>query len=115
MKVTRVFTGPDGKSHFEDIDYALSESGVGLLSELIPVKGMIFRETPGNYDLDFHPAPRRQYIVNLDAAVEITVGDGSKRVIGAGEVLLAEDTTGQGHISRAVDGKVRHSIFVTLE
>ena len=115
MKVTRVYTGDDGKSHFEDIDYELHESGVGLLSDLIPAKGMILRETPGTYDLDFHPAPRRQYVINLDAAVEITVGDGSKRIIGPGESLLAEDTTGQGHISRAVDGKIRHSIFVTLE
>jgi hypothetical protein len=30
-------------------------------------------------------------------------------------VFLAEDTTGQGHISRAVDGKIRHSMFITLD
>ncbi len=115
MKLTRIFTGDDGKSHFDDIEYDLSPSGIGFLSETIPAKGMVLRETPGDYDLDFHPAPRRQFIINLDAAVEITVGDGTKRVIGPGELFLAEDTTGQGHISRAVDGKVRHSVFVTLE
>lgn len=115
MKVTRIYTGSDGKSHFEDIDYELSPSGVGHLSELIPAKGMILRETSADYNLDFHTAPRRQFIVNLDASVEITVGDGTKRVIGPGEIFLAEDTTGQGHISRSVDGKVRHSIFITLE
>ena len=115
MKVTRIYTGADGKSHFEEMQYDLRRSGVGMLSESIPVKGMILRETPADYDLDFHPAPRRQFVINLDAAVEIEVGDGSKRVLGPGEIFLAEDTTGQGHISRAVDGKVRHSIFVTLE
>lgn len=115
MKVTRIYTGADGKSHFEEMQYDLRRSGIGMLSDLIPVKGMILRETPTDYDLDFHPAPRRQFVINLDAAVEIEVGDGSKRVLGPGEIFLAEDTTGQGHISRAVDGKVRHSIFVTLE
>ena len=115
MKVTRIYTGDDGKSHFEDLDYDLKKSGVGMLSDLIPVRGMILRETPGDYHLDFHPAPRRQFIINLDAAVEIEVGGGEKRVIGRGEFFLAEDTTGQGHISRSVDGEVRHSIFVTLE
>jgi hypothetical protein len=30
-------------------------------------------------------------------------------------VLLAEDTTGQGHISRAVAGKSRKSLFITLD
>ena len=60
-------------------------------------------------------APRRQYVINLDAAVEIEVGDGSVRRLPAGSVLLAEDLTGRGHISRAVDGKPRTSIFVTLD
>ena len=32
-----------------------------------------------------------------------------------GDVLLAEDTTGQGHISRAVAGKPRKSLFITLD
>lgn len=115
MKVTRVCTGADGKSHFEDIEYELHPSGVGMLSELIPTRGLILRETPADYNLDFHTAPRRQFVVNLDASVEITVGDGSKRVLGPGDILLAEDTTGQGHISRAVNGKVRHSLFIPLE
>ena len=53
--------------------------------------------------------------MNLDGAVEITVGSGEKRVLEAGEVFLAEDTTGQGHISRAVNGKVRHSLFITID
>ena len=68
---------------------------------------MIFRETGGDYDLDFHNAPRRQYVVMLEGAVEIEIGDGTKRVLGTGEILLAEDTTGQGHISRAVNGQPR--------
>ena len=77
--------------------------------------GVVFRETEGDYDYDFHNAPRRQYVINLDAAVEIEIGDGSKRVLGPGEILLAEDTTGRGHRSRAVDGKARRSIFITLD
>ena len=51
----------------------------------------------------------------LEGQVEIEVGDGSRRMFGSGDILLAEDTTGQGHISRAVDSKPRKSIFVTLE
>jgi hypothetical protein len=115
MRVTRVYTGDDGRSHFGEIEVEVSPYRAGLLSELIPATGVIFRETGGDYDYDFHVAPRRQYVVNLNGAVEITVGSGEKRVLGAGEVFLAEDTTGQGHISRAVDGKVRHSLFITLD
>ena len=115
MKIPRLYTGDDGKSHFGEIEFPLGPGPHGSVSEMVAAKGVIFRETPADYDLDFHPAPRRQLVINLDASVEITVGDGSRRVFGPGEVFLAEDTTGQGHISRAVDGKVRHSIFVALE
>jgi len=58
---------------------------------------------------------RRQYIVNLDGGVQITASDGESRVIGAGEVILVEDTTGKGHLSKAVEGKLRHSIFIPIE
>jgi len=47
--------------------------------------------------------------------VEVTASDGEKRVIGAGEVLLVEDTSGKGHLSKAVSGHVRHSIFVPVD
>ena len=116
MKVLRIFTGPDNQSHFEDVEVPLKDSGkVGFLSALTKATGVLFRETAGDYNYDFHTAPRRQYVVNLEGEVEIEVGDGRKRIVRAGEILLAEDTTGQGHISRAVAGKPRKSLFITLD
>ena len=70
---------------------------------------------PAEHDIDWHPAPRRQYIINLDAGVKITASDGESRVIGVGEVILVEDTTGKGHLSQHVEGKIRHSIFVPID
>lgn len=117
MKITRIYTGDDGESHFEDIEVPLVDhgGGIGAISKLEGATGILFRETEGDYNFDFHNAPRRQYVINLDAAVEIEVGDGTKRVLGPGEILLAEDTTGRGHISRSADGKPRRSLFVTLD
>ncbi len=117
MKITRVYSGDDGESHFEDVEIPLVDRGgaIGRISKLAEATGIAFRETDGDYDFDFHNAPRKQYVVNLDAAVEIEVGDGTKRILEAGEILLAEDTTGRGHISRAVDGRPRRCIFVTLD
>ncbi len=116
MKIVRVYTGDDGKSHFEDIELSYGpKEGSGRRTELEPATGIIFRETGGDYNLDFHNAARRQYVINLSGGVEIEVGDGSKRRMEAGDVLLAEDTTGQGHISRALNDEPRHSIFVTLD
>jgi hypothetical protein len=116
MRITRIYTGSDGESHFEDVDLDLIDRGrVGRISEATAATSILFRETDGDYDLDWHNAPRRQFVINLDGEVELEVGDGTKRRLGPGEILLAEDTTGRGHISRAIGGKARRSLFVTLD
>ena len=116
MKIVRVYTGDDGESHFEDVDVDLTPEGlVGALSPLQPATGIRFRETGGDYDYDWHQAPRRQYVINLTGGVEIEVGDGSTRRLMAGDVLLAEDVTGRGHRSRAIGNAPRLSVFVTLD
>lgn len=116
MKALRVFTGADGASHFEDLDIDLNDHGAsGRISELWRGKGVMFREVDGDYALDFHTAPRRQFVINLKGSVEIEIGDGTVRRLGPGDILLAEDTTGQGHISRAVAGEPRTCLFIPLE
>ena len=113
MQITRVYTGDDGQSHFEEIEVALAESRYGSLSDLFAAEGVIFRETPVGGELDFHNAPRRQFVVTLSGLVEIECGDGSKRRLGAGGILLADDTDGQGHITRDLEGP-RRSLFIPL-
>ena len=105
-----------GESHFGEIEleYVITGPG-GRQTEVQPATGIIFRETPGSYSLDFHNAPRRQYIINLDAGVEITASDGESRQIGPGEVFFVEDVTGKGHLSKAIGGQLRHSIFVPVD
>jgi hypothetical protein len=116
MKIIRIYTGDDGESHFEDMEIPLNDAGpIGRLSDLQKATGVIFRETPADYDYDFHNAPRRQYIINLDAGVEVEVGDGTRRIIHAGEIMLVEDTTGRGHISRALKKTPRKSVFIALD
>ena len=116
MKITRLYTGDDNESHFEDVDIPLEDKGaIGMLSSPLHATGIIFRETVADYDYDWHPAPRRQFVIMLEGAVDIEVSGGTTRRFGPGDILLAEDTGGRGHISRAVDGAARKSIFVTLD
>jgi hypothetical protein len=116
MKIHRLYADKNGESHFETVEIALTESSrAGRLSERMPATGVIFREVMPDYDLDWHPAPRRQYIVNLDAGVQITASDGESRKIGAGEIILVEDTWGKGHLSKAIDGKMRHCLFIPID
>lgn len=116
MKITRLYVDEQGETHFEDREVPWKEStAIGKLTEREPATGIIFRQVQADYDLDWHNAPRRQYIINLDASVQITVSDGETRILGPGEVFLVEDTHGKGHLSKAVDGKVRHCIFIPLD
>jgi uncharacterized protein YjlB len=116
MRIHNLYTDAKGESHFRDIEIEWAEERRGSkLSKRLPANGIIFRKTVAEYDLDWHPAPRRQYIINLDAGVQITASDGEARKIGAGEVILVEDTHGKGHLSKAIDGKIRNCIFVPIE
>ena len=115
MQVTRIYTGDDGESHFEELLIPLKSYGPGgFLSDPVAVNSVIFRETDSDYNLDFHPAPRRQYVVNLRGSVVLENGLGEKRLLGAGDILLAEDTTGRGHKSSAVDNEPRECLFIPL-
>ena len=116
MQITRLYTGTDGESHFEDVSIPLDDKGaIGKISEPLKAAGILFRETGRDYNYAWHNAPQRQFVIMLEGEVEIEIGDGSKRRFGPGDILLAEDTTGRGHISRTINNQPRKSIFVTLE
>ncbi len=114
--VTRLYTGDDGESHFQDTHISVpGTSGIGGISETIGATGVIFRTMPSDYDMDWHNTDTRQYVVIVSGAVEMEVGSGEKRIFSQGDIVLSEDKTGRGHKSRSVNGKERTSIFITLE
>jgi hypothetical protein len=116
MRIHNLFTDAAGVSHFRDIEIEWAEErNFTKYSKRLPAAGIIFSEASPAYDLDWHPAPRKQYIINLAGSVQVTAGDGEARIIAAGEVMLVEDTTGKGHLSKAVGGMMRRSVTVPVE
>ncbi|AXR06188.1 cupin domain-containing protein [Salinimonas sediminis] len=115
MKITRIYNDEHGKSHFGEVTIPVSDGGpIGMLSERYSAGNIIFRQTPADYDFKWHPAPARQLLFILKGRAEFTVSGGARKVFGAGDVVLLEDTEGEGHCSRALYNEVRDSIFVTL-
>ena len=107
----RIYTGDDGQSHFEELDL---DAGPVEWSTDGPATGIAFRRGPVGEFLDWHPAPRRQWVITLSGVMEIAVGDGTSRRFGPGDVMLAEDVEGQGHTLRAIGDEPRISALVPL-
>ena len=111
MKVIRLYTGSDQRSHFEEKELSFGGEKIET-TELQAASGVVFRRAPVGHVIDWHPAPRRQYVVTLSGSWEIECSDGAKRLFKPGDVMLAEDLTGKGHVSRVV-GSETH-IFMTV-
>lgn len=111
IKLTRIYTGEDGESHFEDMELPLDEKIKAPDQQTMPLKAIevTIRESMdvvgGGDHMGWHTAPCRLLYIMLGGTLEIEVGDGTKRIFKAGDLFIAEDTTGRGHLSRARDRK----------
>lgn len=114
MKFTRLFTGPDNQSHFEKKAFELFDITIGKLTAQLPVDGLFFGEITDVDEITWHNTPAPQFIIMLEGSMEIEIGDGSKKVFHTGDILLAEDTTGQGHVTRATSAGRRRYMMIQV-
>lgn len=102
----RIFADDEGESHIEDVEIGFEEADFVppappvLLSDPADATRYVFELVPPGWYGDWHPAPSRVLAVYLSGEGEIEASDREVRKIEAGTILLAEDTTGRGHITR---------------
>ena len=99
--LVRIYTGDDGQSHFEvlglpavDVHRIATKSGEDL----------VFRRSAADRPVEWHNPTRRQYLIVVSGRMEVSIADGSARQFQPGDVLLAEDMTGQGHLTKSLYG-----------
>jgi quercetin dioxygenase-like cupin family protein len=110
MKIVRIYTGADHQTHFED----LAADTFATLAANVGEGPIRVNQGPAKSFSDFHNAPRRQYVVVMSGAMEIEISDGTTRHLIPGDVLVAEDLTGKGHITRGIGDDPRISLAVPL-
>jgi hypothetical protein len=108
--ITRIFTGPDGLAHAEDIELALNARGVSDMLKATGAEFSVRPPTPGANprntaaaaasDPAWHTGPARQFVITLSGSSEVEVSGGVHVMAGPGHINLIEDTTGKGHITR---------------
>lgn len=101
MEVIRIYSDADGRSQLETRRMPMSGIERPMSADL-PIKRMFCRETAAGSVEDFHTAPRRQFIVLYSGLLEIEISDGRRMTFRPGDVLFADDATGDGHITRSI-------------
>lgn len=102
----RIYADEEGDSHFEDMQVTFEPADFVppappvLMSSLEPATKYGFERVHPGWHAEWHPAPQRVLAIYLAGEGEMEASDGEVRGLRAGTVLLAEDTTGKGHISR---------------
>jgi quercetin dioxygenase-like cupin family protein len=120
VRIVRIFSAEDGSSRFADLVVETEArhvvDGVPPLQVSGPhqATGVTFVvQSADAADWDIHVAPRSQYIILLTGRIAVTVTDGERREFSPGDVLLAEDTTGAGHLSTPLTDDVTFVMIPT--
>ena len=122
--ITRIFTGPDGLSHAEDIELNLSARGVSEMFKATGAEFSVRQPTPGANPRntgatdpnspDWHTGPARQFVITLSGSSEVEVSGGVHVLAGPGHINLIEDTTGKGHVTRNFGPEDRIALTIPL-
>ena len=110
LVITRIFTGPDGLAHAEDVELNLNDRGVTEMFKATGAQLSVRKPTPGAKAGDtaaspadapgWHTGPARQFVITLSGSSDLEVSGGVHIPAGPGHINLIEDTTGKGHITR---------------
>lgn len=111
IMMTRIFTGPDGQSHAEEVAMTYARGGA---TEMMKATGAEFSRRPAGPASDWHVGPRRQFVITLAGRAELEVAGGKKVAVGPGHINLIEDTTGKGHITHNLGPDDRIVVTIPL-
>ena len=119
MQIARLYSEPGGKTRLVDVDIPSEESSSGamLVTHLPGAEGVFTRRINAEADRgsdQFHPSLRRQYAVMLAGQMEIWVPDGTSRIFRPGDIIMTEDTEGEGHGNRNTSDQTRLTLYLPM-
>jgi quercetin dioxygenase-like cupin family protein len=116
LKFPHFCTCDEKISKVETWSIGTKEHGHGtFVSDLIECHSIRLAETEPGGTYDWHPAPRKQYVVTLTGTVEFTFGHGDVLVVKPGDVFLANDLEGKGHKWQILGDEPWRRLYVHLD
>ncbi|MGZ4910798.1 MAG: cupin domain-containing protein [Halobacteriota archaeon] len=103
-----IYDDAKGDSHFGTVTIEQSLSNAAppaapfYVSEDRPASNYRFYSFEPGWIGELHPAPTRQFLALMSGAVEVETTDGMVRRFGPGDLILLEDTSGKGHVTRNI-------------
>jgi hypothetical protein len=111
MKFPMIYADERGETHFGVQDIPEDELAVGpppnpagQMSDLGAVATMSVISFPAGTESPAHNAPQAYIVIILSGEGEVVTSDGEARRFYAGDLLLCDDLTGKGHVTRAITG-----------
>lgn len=103
---SRIFADELGGSHFDTVKVEQSLA-IGappaapfyVSGDHPALKYRFYTFQPG-WIGDWHPCPARQFLCLMSGSVDMQTTDGDIRRLEPGDLILLEDTTGKGHLTR---------------
>ena len=121
MKFVHLIADPDGTTHFKDGEASMEPQDYAPPAPLINVSahqtatGVVAINFPPGWYGDFHPAPKRQWMIIVPGTLEIGVSDGEKRTLPVGTVALLEEAGSKGHTTRVIGDEPSTLMVVDLD
>jgi hypothetical protein len=120
VRYTRIYAGPDGESHFQDVEVELHAMVYAppappfYVSDATPASAVAMTTLPAGWYGDWHPTPRLQWWFQLSGELEVAVSDGEMRRFVAGDFVRVEDTAGRGHTTRVIGDEEVRAVYVHI-
>lgn len=111
MNCKRMVKDADDKSYFHDFESLFAVPG--KWSDFTPLIGFRFIGMAEDTFIDWHPEIVNNLVIVMSGALELEVGggEGAIEIFRQGDICLAEDRTGEGHIDR-MHGYVQVAVLI---
>ena len=95
VMMTHLYTGPDRQTHAEEIEAKFNVGKTNEVYKMMATAGAELHRAALGTVIDWHTAPRRQYVITLSLQAEIEVAGGKKFHVGPCHIDLVKIPQGE--------------------